>query len=305
MTNGIVSGGLGLLWRRQSVLWWLFAVNLVMGFLASVPARVQLGFLDHTLAADALYHHFDITRFVEVLMKPEVNASVALSGSLGLALAYFLLALFLTGGVLEVYYTDRHASTGEFFRACGEYFWRLARLMLLFGLALVPLLIINGALSNWTQKLSNESPHEQLGFWTRMAGLLLLLLAAMALRLWFDLAQVHVLAENETAVRRSLARVWRLPRLRRMYAIFVAINLCGFAVIVGLFLLWIREPHARVGLSLLLGELMALAWLATRLWQRAAEVLFYQKARAAGELPSLTMAVEMAAPALETPPAAL
>jgi hypothetical protein len=307
MSNGksTMRSGLRLLWRRQPVLWWLFAVNLVAGFLASVPVRAQLGFLDRTLAADALYHGFDFPRLIEVFMKPEVNAAVAFSGSLGLALAYLVLAVFLTGGILETFYDDRRMTTGEFFRACGESLWRMARLTLLFAVALVPVLMTSSALRHWTQRLSDESPREQLGFWTFAASMIVLLLIALALRLWFDLAQVHAVAENQRAVRRSLVAAWRAPGFLRLYAAFVAIQACAFAVIAALFLLWLRVPPARVGLTLLLGELMAFTSLAARLWQRAAEAVFWQKLRPAEPAAAPVIAAETPAQAWEAPPAAV
>ena len=40
--KGLLAAGAALVWRRQRVLWWVFAVNLVIGLLGAASARAQL-----------------------------------------------------------------------------------------------------------------------------------------------------------------------------------------------------------------------------------------------------------------------
>ena len=40
--KGLIAAGASLVWRRQSVLWWIFAVNIVLGALGTLPAALQL-----------------------------------------------------------------------------------------------------------------------------------------------------------------------------------------------------------------------------------------------------------------------
>lgn len=297
--NGILRRGAHLVTSHQAPLWWLFAVNLVLGYFASMPVRSQLSFLDRSLASGDLYHKMDIAAIWGVLARPEVTPSAAAIGSFSLSLVYLVFALLLTGGILGTYYSDRSLSTGEFFRDCGEYFWRMLRLLLIFAIALIPIFAIFQWLRTWTNRLSDEAPQERLGFWVFVAGEVILLLVALALRLWFDMAQVHAVAENQRAIRRSLRATFHLMRRGRLFGAFVLINVCCSVVAILLFVAWTRVPHERVGVSLLLGEILVFVWIAFRLWERGVEVAYYQRTR-----PVMTplAEVEQTAPLESKPP---
>lgn len=276
--RGIVVAGAALLWRRQRVLWWIFLVNLVLGMFSGWPVRTRLATLDRSSAASAgLYHSMNLARLTEAFKASEL--SFLFSGSLGLILIYLIFLLFVMGGLLETFYTDRRLARGEFFRAAGEFFWRMVRLMLLFGVLLIPIALISSPLQDWADKVGGASDREMLGFWLLCGITVFLLLAALAVRVLVDVAQVHLVAENEHSVVRSIAHAWRLLRGRflRLYASVLLVQVLLGVATLALFAVWVKLPHEALTRTLFVGELIVLLWLAFRLWQRAVETVWYQR----------------------------
>src|SRR5512133_1819630 len=211
--KGILSAGAGLLWRRQRVLWLLFAANLVVGLLAAAPVRNQLRSLDNSIAAsDSLYHHMNYFRLREAMVRPEGLPNAFYGGSTLLVFAYFGFLLFAMGGVLEALSSDRTLPVAAFLRASAEYFWRMMRLLIVFAILMAPLAIAQNSLGDLTDWLSNRSDWEQLGFWVTVGATIILALVGLIVRIWIDVAQLDAVAQDQPAVRRSLRRARRLLR---------------------------------------------------------------------------------------------
>jgi hypothetical protein len=230
-----------------------------------------------------LYQGFDLSAFSELAGNPEVALWSKFSSSLLFAVVFFVIALFLTGGILEAYRTDRKPGTGDFFHACGEFFWRWVRLLILLLIVLVPIAVIGAAISSWTGVLSNDAPQEKLGFWVEVAGLLVVTVLMMTVRLWFDMAQVHAVAENERSMLRAAARAFRLTftNFGGLFWIYFRISLMAWLGLAAALLIWAKVPAQRVGLSFIVLEAALLWWTGTRLWQRASETVWYERQSAA------------------------
>ena len=278
---GVVAAGARLVWRRQRVLWWVYGVNLLLALPAALRASVSFGgVLNSSLAGERLVKGFDLTAFIELLAQPEVSPAQLLMGSFVFSFLFFVFFLFATGGLLEVYRRDQTLGAGEFFGAAGGFFWRFVRLLLFLLIALVPAGILVGVLSRVSGRLASDSPREMLGFWVEMAGLALLWVLLAGIRLWFDLAQVRAVAEGERAMRRTLWRALKLTAANfgSLFWLYLRISLVAWAGLALAGWVWVKfVPAESVGLSFLLGQAVVLLWLATRLWQRASETLWYQR----------------------------
>ena len=91
--KGLLSAGASLLWRRQEILWWVFAVNLAVGGLGTLgAARTLNAALGYSLAGNQLVKGFDLGMFYELLRLP--GANFLHSGSAAFACA-FLFAVFM------------------------------------------------------------------------------------------------------------------------------------------------------------------------------------------------------------------
>ncbi len=98
-----------------------------------------------------------------------------------------------------------------------------------------------------------------------------MLLAALFVRLWFDLAQARVVRDNERGLLRMLWRSLKLAfALRQLFARYLGIGLFAavtFAVGIGI---WVYLPHSATGASFLVLELVTITQIASRLWLKAA-----------------------------------
>jgi hypothetical protein len=278
--KGIIAAGASLLWRRQRVLWWLFAMNFAVGVVATVPVRTQLRALDSSMAArDSLYRQMNVFRLIEALSRPEGLPRAFYGNSVLVMFAYSLFLLFAVGGVLESFCRGRTLGFGEFLRVSAGYFWRMVRLLIVFAIVLIPLLAAHAGIQPLTEWIGSHSDSEQLGFWVKLALHLVVGFAFLAVRVWIDIAQIDCVAQDEIAVRRSLGRTRRLlyANFWRMYGAVTAVQVLLLTITFLLLLLWLRLPHEAIGGTFLIGELIVLLWLGFRLWQKAAETAWYQQ----------------------------
>jgi len=271
--------GARLVWRRQSVLWWIFLVNFVLAGMGAAAFRQQIGpSLDHSLESQVLVHGFNPSLLTSLFMEVRgLGAAGAASGCL--IAVFFVFMLFVEGGLLEVYRLDRKLTQGEFFEASGRFFWRLVRLLILLLILLIPVGIVNGLATRASHAVDERSPSPVPGIWVRLAGLILVLFLIQAVRLWLDMAQVRTVAENERAIRRALARALKLTlgNFGSLYWIYLRISIVAWLAMAVLLWIWIRLVRPEwILVSFLVTQLMLLSWLLTRLWQRASETLWYQ-----------------------------
>ena len=273
-------GGAALVWRRQGVLWWIFAVNFLLAFMAARPFAASISpVLDHSLEARALVHGFDPIIISSLLMQAKgMTAAGAASGFF--IVIFFVFMLFVEGGVLEVYWLDRSLTKGEFFEASGRFFWRFARLLVFLGIVLIPVSLVYRLVSRASNALRERNANPMPGVWTDFIGLILVLFLMEAVRLWFDMAQIRAVAEDEPAVRRALRWSSKITweHFGSLYWIYLRISIVACLVMALLFAVWVKLVRPEwVGGSFVITQLVALAWLGTRLWQRASETLWYQQ----------------------------
>ncbi len=274
-----IRDGLSLVWRHQRLVWWIFFVNLVLGFLASIAPRLALRpALDKSLYSNQLNQRFDVTVFLELLVKPEVSLTAPLAGSAVLSVIFLFYMLFLSGGVLSVYTNDRKLSRGEFFQSCGTFFWRMFRLLLCSILPFAIAFAILARVQIVSGRMSDDAAWEVQGFWVQVIGSLLCLLFVLFVRVWFDVVQARTVAEDH---RGMFLLTWRtflltLRNAPRLVFIYFFITLLGALLAVGAWWCWLPIPHHSFGTSWLLLELLTLFLVGLRLLQRAAAVLWYE-----------------------------
>jgi hypothetical protein len=302
----MLRAGWTLVWRRQRLLWWIYILSLGLSFVATQPLVTAVGpILDHSLAADRLYHSFDLGTLFDLLARPEIDTSV-LAGAPILAVAVFLvLMLLFTGGILKVYQEDRTFTMGEFFGAGGQFFWRFVRLVIFLLIVLIPVALVNRGFKAWSDNLSDHFAQPAPHVVVNIAGKLAVLLLLMAVRIWSDMAEVGAVAEDEYAMRRSVVRAFHLTRNNLRYLLWLFFGPILVAAVGTTLLLWVwvrRIPHQAVTTSFLLSQAVILLWIFTRLWQRSSEVLWYQR-----HAPAVSLFPEASSPdsgsMMEAPPA--
>jgi hypothetical protein len=147
-------------------------------------------------------------------------------------------------------------------------------------LCLIPIAIVRAIASRIGGHIDDTAVSAMAGIRFSIAAGIVILFLLIVLRLWFDMAEVHSVAQNERRMRRSLAVAWRLTfgNFGRLFWLYFRISIVaciGFGF--GLWLwMYVLPPTAITG-AFFLSQAMILWWLGTRLWQRSAETLWYQR----------------------------
>ena len=278
--KGLVAAGADLVWRRQRVLWWVYAVNLALGLLGTAGARRELEhLLKYSLAGEGLTKGFDLGMFFELVNVPSANLMRAMGSSLLFALLFPLFMLFVTGGILSVYRDDRRFTAGNFFAASGAFFWRFVRLMLF---SLIPFGVLAEAFSgvrHLAEYTGDRAVAAQTEFYMVLAGGAVVVLLVLFVRLWFDIAEVRAVVQDERRMWpnlwKALGITWR--QARTLFRVYLCISGVAWVTLgVGLFI-WAKLPPTVTPITFLLLQFILVMQLATRLWQRASAVTWYQR----------------------------
>jgi len=306
--SGAFAGGARLVWRRQKVLWWIFAVNFVLAFVAihGIIPRVS-GVLDNSMAAQRLVNGFDVGALAELTVQPGISPLDVSPSEVAYSFVFYIFLLFVTGGVLEVYRRDMRLTAGEFFEASGAFFWRFVRLVIWLVICLIPIGILRLIFKAIANGVDAHAVSAMTAVWFRIAFAIVLLVLLLILRLWFDMAEVHCVAQNERRVRRALRVTWKLMfgNFGGLFGLFVAIFViacAGFGF--GLWLWMYMLPPTAIWAVFFLSQAMILWWIGTRLWQRSAETIWYERhfTRVAVQAPPRYPVVEPNLPPSPMPP---
>jgi hypothetical protein len=279
-------GGAGLVWRRQLILWGIFVVNFLLAFTAASGVAHNVAedsgaALNHSVeAVQRLVHGFDVSAIAELGTLPAQPLRGESFIFVWPPIFFAVFMIFMTGGILVSYYEDSRLDTAGFFEACGRHFWPFVRLVIYFAIAMIPILILASICSGIYGRIddSSVSPYRAPEFGLAAAVVILFLL--LAIRLWFDMAQVISMAQNDGRMYRMLGRSARLVwnNFGRLFWLFLRISVIGWVVFGAGLYVWmmVLRPES-IGWAVLLGQTMILVWLGTRLWQRAAETEWYKQ----------------------------
>jgi hypothetical protein len=278
--KGVISAGASLLWRRQEILWWVFAVNVVLGGLGTLAAaRTLNAALGYSLAGNQLVKGFDLGMFYELLRLPEANFLHTKSTAYGYAVLFAVFMLFVSGGILEVFRQDRRLNTGDFFAASGAFFWRFVRLALLSLVPFAFLWSLYPLVNSLAEYVGDRVVADQVGFCIQFAGAIILALLVLLLRLWFDLAKVQAVAQNE---RSMWSNMWKScgmtgRNLGTLFWMYFRISLVAAIMLLIGFLIWTKLPPNTTPATFILLEFIVLSQLAARLWQLASATVWYKR----------------------------
>ncbi len=278
--EGLVSAGARLLWRRQEILWWVFVVNVVLGGLGTLgAARTLNASLGYSLAGNRLVKGFDLGMFYELLRLPEANFLHTRSTAYGYAILFAVFMLFVSGGILETFRQDGRLNTGDFLAASGAFFWRFVRLMLL---SIVPFVFVGSlyqSLDQLSDYLGDKAIADQVGIFLWWASIAICLLLALAVRLWFDVAQVRAVARNERGMWRNLWQACRVTseNLGSLFWMYFRITLFAWVSLAVGLAIWAKLPPTATPVTFVLLELILLVHLVTRFWQLASTTTWYQR----------------------------
>src|ERR1700722_19868836 len=278
--RGTFFSGAGLVWKWQRLLWWIFAINLIFAFLATQGMVDRLTpALGHSAEAKAFVHGFDIAQMAALMGQPDSPLEFQGPTVAHFSVVFMILMLFFTGGIVATYVRDEGPTATNFFEACGHHFWRFLRLLIYMLIVFLPiggLAALAGGMYNRIDEKS-ISPFPAVHFFE--AAVVVILFLMILVRIWFDLAQVIAVAEDEKRMHKALRLAFGLFRRNFFSLLWLYLRVSIIAVVVvGLCLrFWMMglKPESTVA-AFLISQFMLLCWIATRLWQRASEAIWYR-----------------------------
>jgi len=284
--RSILLHGLRLVVTHPGPLVWSYVFNLGIALLFSLRLHAQLSaILDHSLAAGRLTSAFDLGTLLQVTQRLGDHAVPAGNTNyLGLPV-YFLIYFILVPGALFSYQSEMPARLSILLSTGLSYFWRFVRITLLALLVsaaiLLPLLNISNL---WSARI-DETHVGLAALLLKLPGLLIILLIACLLRLYFDMVEVYTIqlgdqfrpnGKADRRVRRALLPAMRtlIRNFWRAYLTFIALTILGFgafAVTSTIAIHMLAQPL--VWPMFLLAQAGLFSLQLTRFWQRGAETV--------------------------------
>ena len=294
MTNkSLLSTGLGKVAHNKRYIVWFWLLNLILAWFGTNAFRQNAhAILDNTLLAQRLVKGFDASVFGELLFKPEFGSLNSMTfPALYFTFIFFLATALFLPGIFSGYASNYRLPREEFFRACGRNLWRFIRIMIVAGIVMGIVAGLLFAANGAIVKKADESTNEKLPFELQMTGLAVIFLIMTTLRIWFDLAEVDAVLNDQRAVRKSIAAAFRhtFRSLARLLTSYVAVTIVAAIVLIGGLWTWVKfvPPDSVVG-AFVIAQITLFLLLVPRFWQRAIAVSYWQQ--------------KMLAPAVVMPP---
>jgi hypothetical protein len=282
--RGTFFSGAGLVWQWQRLVWWIFAVCLIFGLFSTHEMTERASsLLDHSAAAQRLVNGFDASAIIMLQQVPDSPLEIQGHNIVHFSLLFVVFMLFVTGGILAAYVLDEKPTTTAFFEAAGHHFWRFFRLLIYLAIVLLPIAGLAALTSAMYTRIEEQSISPYPGDHFVEAAAVVILLLLIIVRIWFDMAQVIAVADDEKKMHRALRRAFGLLR-RNFFSLFwlyLRVSVIAWVFFAfGLYVWMVRlSPQSNVA-AFLLSQLTILIWIGTRLWQRASEALWYRNYQA-------------------------
>jgi len=201
---------------------------------------------------------------------------------LGVAFVYWLVHLFLTGGLLGVFRSPSGGWTVRgLLHGSGFYFGRMARVSLMAHLATAVLFLLNRPLASWADERAREAVSESAALAWLFGRYALLLLGILFVHALSSFAKVAiVLEERSSAVLAFLTSLgFTLGNLGRVAGQYLVVGLSG---VVGLALWsafdarWVTTGYKSQLVTLVLFQVLILLRIGLRLVLTASQVAIYR-----------------------------
>jgi hypothetical protein len=287
----LLSDGLRKLRYNKRYIFWFWLLNLTLAEFGTAGfRRAAHAILDHSLYAERLVKGFDLGAFIELLSKPEFGSLNSMTyPSLYFGFVFFLATALFLPGIFTGYASTYRLPREEFFRACGRNLWRFIRIMIIAGIIMGIIAGLLFAANNAIAKKADNSTNEKLPFELQITGLAVIFLVMTTLRIWFDLAEVDAVLNDQRAVRKSIAAAFRhtFRSLARLLTSYVVVTIVAAIVLLAGLFLWMKlvAPENILG-AFAIGQITLLLLLIPRFWQRGIAVSYWQQRMLAPMVPT-------------------
>jgi hypothetical protein len=225
--------GLGTTLRKPRLVLILYVVNLAFAAVVAAPFLLLVqNELGHSFLGSNL-RPVDIMWLGEAVLKYQEALPALLGGLAAAAALYFVLHIFLNGGIVGRLLDREGRTTLEpFFGDCGRYFWRFVRLFLVSLVFLVlNFAVILRLFSALFEPAGKAAATEWLPLILSNLHLLATLLLLSVVRMIIDYARIAVVADGERKVLRALRHALKFlgKRFFRAWAIYLVLAVLSLA----------------------------------------------------------------------------
>ncbi len=302
--RSLLGGGFGMVTSNKRYIFWFWLLSLFLaGFGTSSFRESAHAILDHSLYAQKLTHGFDLSVYIELLLRPEFGPMKSITfPALYFAFLFLIATALFLPGIFAGYASTYRLPREDFFRACGRNLWRFIRIMIVAAIVMGIFAGILFAANAAIVKKAGESTNELLPFELQMTGLAIIFLVMTTLRIWFDLAEADTVLNDQRAVRKSIATGFRhiFRGFRGLLGSYVLTTIVAAAILVGGIWGWMKliSPESLLG-AFAISQITLFLLLIPRFWQRGIAVVYWQQ-----RMLVPVVAVEPIAPAPAPVPAA-
>jgi hypothetical protein len=235
--------------------------------------------LNNSVAAERLVKGFDVSSLITLQQLPDSPLEIHGHTIVHFSILFVIFMLFATGGILAAYVLGEKPTTTAFFEAAGHHFWRFFRLLIYLAIVLLPIAGLAAATNAIYTHIEDTSISPYPGDHVVEAAAIVILLLLIIVRVWFDMAQVIAVADDEKKMHRALRRAFTLFR-RNFFSllwIYLRVSIISWLLFALALYVWMFQlsPQSNVA-AFLVSQLMILIWIGTRLWQRASEAIWYR-----------------------------
>ncbi|NIV10648.1 MAG: hypothetical protein GWN62_04930, partial [Aliifodinibius sp.] len=226
--------GFAKMWANKRMLLIFYLANLLSAILLTLPYRSTVShFVGHSLMGEFLAGQFDMDFLFEFVKENLVIFPVLMSMSFVVALIYWLINIFLSGGALSIFAAERGYTAKEFWGNAAKYFGRYFRLSL-WGIPLFLILFSVQYVETGVEKLIfGSDPYESVSYWGDRIRVGLLSLGILLFFMIFDYARIYTVF---TDIRQMHIAMWRsirftLSNLLRAFMLYFSIIVIGMLVL--------------------------------------------------------------------------
>ncbi len=244
--------------------------------------------IGNSVLADSLLKRFDFSLFFEILVHHDESVNLLLMIGFVLILLYFLVSVFLYGGILSILTLppgakeERRRLAQTFFQGAGKFFGRFFRLSIYALILWVAFFLINLLLNPLGKFLTGHGSNEWMGFyffWIRIAvGLFLVFLIRMIL----DYSRIEIVILDSQAVFLSFLKTIKLvfKQFGKTLALYYLLVLTGIIVII---VFWVANSNlptfSSTWMTVFIPFLVAQLFIAFQGWLKiafqSAQLVFY------------------------------
>jgi hypothetical protein len=280
--KSLLGSGWGMIAGNKRYIFWFWLLNLTLAEFGTAAFRKSAhAILDHSMAADRLLHGFDLAVMINLLARPEFGPMAsATTPAMYFSFLFLVFTTLFLPGVFQGYASTYRLPREDFFRACGRNLWRYIRLMMVAGIVMLVATILLFLLHGVLEHRAGESTNELLLPEVRLAGLFVIFLIMTGFRIWFDLAEVDVVLNDQRVVRKSIGTAFlhTFRSLGHLLASYLVTAVVAAIILVGGIWVWMKfvAPEKWFA-AFLLSQLILFLLLIPRFWQRGVVVSYWKQ----------------------------